>query len=218
MYLKRVIDLVASIILFILLCPIFAIIAIAIKLDSPGPVFFRQERLGFDGHIFRIWKFRSMVNNAEFQGAGLLVSRTDARITRVGQFLRLYRLDELPQLINVIKGEMSLVGPRPLLPDFWDLYSETDRKRLLMPPGMTGWQQINGAANNTWEERIALDVWYVEHWNVWFDMIILMRTIEVVIKADSVYGKDGWQRSGAPKIEDEPISVSQTKPQEESHQ
>lgn len=196
--LKRLTDLIGGTVLMILISPVLLVVSLAIKLESPGPVFFRQERLGLKGKVFRIFKFRSMVQNAEQLMPGVTAHRRDPRITRVGHFLRKYRLDEFPQLFNVIRGEMSLVGPRPLLPEYLEHYAESDHKRMLLPPGMTGWQQIKGGSTNTWEERVALDVWYVEHWNFLLDLLILLRTPLVVLKADTVYGQDGWQRSGAP--------------------
>lgn len=195
---KRILDAVCSGLLLIVFSPVLAACAIAIKLNSRGPVFFRQARLGYQGKIFKVIKFRTMIPDAVKVGTGLTTFQGDPRITRVGHLLRNYRLDELPQLFNVLVGQMSLVGPRPLLPEFLPGYGERDKKRMLMPPGMTGWQQVNGASNNSWEERIDLDVWYVEHWSLWLDLKILLKTVLVVIKPDSVYGKDGQQLSGVP--------------------
>ena len=131
-------------------------------------------------------------------GTGLETRRDDPRITRAGQILRRLRLDELPQLLNVLRGEMSLVGPRPLLPEFLPYYSDLDRRRLEAVPGMTGWQQVHGAARNTWRERVALDVWYVDHAGLALDLWILLLTVGVVVRADSAYAEDGSQRSGLP--------------------
>lgn len=195
---KRLFDFIGACLLLILLSPLFAFIAVAIKLNLRGPVFFRQIRLGLDCKTFSIFKFRTMVPNAESFGAGLSTFEGDPRVTKVGCALRKYRLDELPQLINVILGRMSLVGPRPLLPEYLGAYSKKARKRMLMPPGMTGWQQVNGGAIHTWQERVEFDVWYVEHWTPWLDLAILLRTPSVILKADTVYGRDGWQRSGVP--------------------
>jgi sugar transferase EpsL len=195
---KRVVDLTLTIPLLIALVPVFLVLGIAIKLESAGPVFFRQRRLGFRGREFRIYKFRTMVDAAEHNPSGGFLHVDDPRITRSGKVLRKYRLDELPQLINVLKGEMSLVGPRPLLPEYLDSYSKEDRRRMDVPPGITGWQQVHGAATNTWEQRVSLDLWYVDHHNVLIDFYTMFRTIIVVLKADTVYGKDGFQRSGVP--------------------
>jgi lipopolysaccharide/colanic/teichoic acid biosynthesis glycosyltransferase len=139
-----------------------------------------------------------MVINAVNQGAGLATFQNDPRVTRVGTWLRKYRIDELPQIFNVLRGKMSLVGPRPLLPDYLDAYSARDRRRLLVKPGVTGWQQVNGGSRNTWDERITLDLWYVDNWSFWVDLKVLLLTVLVVLKSDGVYGNDGWQRSGYP--------------------
>jgi sugar transferase EpsL len=195
---KRLMDLAGALLFLALLLPLLAALAVAIKVESRGPVFFRQNRLGFNSGVFCIFKFRTMIPDAVSVGAGLSTFDGDPRITRLGHALRKYRLDELPQLFNVLLGQMSLVGPRPLLPDYLDDYTEVDRKRMLMPPGMTGWQQVNGGATNTWQERVELDVWYVEHWTPNLDISILLKTPSVVLRAQTVYGKDGWQRSGVP--------------------
>jgi len=194
---KRMIDLLLTIPLLILFVPLFLILGIVIKLESEGPVFFRQDRLGFRGKVFRIFKFRTMLNISQKPTSDFL-HKNDPRITRSGNVLRKYRLDELPQLINVLKGEMSLVGPRPLLPEFLDSYSKEDRRRMNMPPGMTGWQQVHGSAMNSWEQRITLDLWYIDHWNIFIDFYVMYLTIIVVLKAETVYDKDGFQRSGVP--------------------
>jgi lipopolysaccharide/colanic/teichoic acid biosynthesis glycosyltransferase len=131
-------------------------------------------------------------------GAVPLTGRDDPRITRVGRFLRASRIDELPQLLNVLAGDMSLVGPRPLLPEFLAYYSTFDLRRLEVPPGMTGWQQVNGAARHSWRERVALDVWYVDHRSLGLDLRILWKTVAVVVRADTVYAEDGSQDSGLP--------------------
>lgn len=216
---KRIVDCIAAILLLVFLSPAFVIISFLIKQVSSGPIFFRQDRLGLNGQVFSVFKFRTMVKNASKFGDGFVISENDERITPLGKTLRKYRLDELPQLINVVKGEMSLVGPRPLLPEYLEYYTKTDRKRLLMSPGMTGWQQVNGGSCNTWEERIALDIWYIENWSLWLDIRILFLTVRVVLKADTVYGKDGYQFSGLPtavresfiKSEDQVLSNKETK-------
>jgi len=190
--LKRLVDILISFIGLILLALTFALIALAIKLDSKGPVFFRQERVGKDGRIFKPWKFRTMVVGAVKQGLGYNVARDDPRITRVGRFLREWGLDELPQLINVLKGEMSIVGPRPTLHYQVEQYNDSQRRRLLVKPGITGWALIHGRNLLTWEERIKYDVWYVEHWTIWLDLWIMIKTIWVVlIKREGVYGFTG---------------------------
>jgi len=196
---KRLFDLTAAALILLALAPAFLFIAAAIGLDSPGPVFFRQKRLGLNVKVFSIFKFRTMIPNAVSAGAGLVTFDGDPRVTRVGRTLRKFRLDELPQLFNVLLGQMSLVGPRPLLPDYLSGYSERDMLRLWMPPGMTGWQQINGGATHTWSERVESDIWYIGHWSPWLDIKILLKTPLVVLKADTVHGKDGWQLSGGPE-------------------
>lgn len=189
--LKRVLDFVASTVALVLLAVPFALIGLAIRLDSPGPVFFRQERVGKGGRPFRVWKFRTMVKDAERIGLGLNVSATDERITRVGRFLREWALDELPQLINVWLGEMSLVGPRPTVPAQVAVYNDFERRRLEVKPGITGWAQIHGRNAISWDERIRYDVWYVDHWSFWLDLYILLRTIPVVLSRQGLYGPGG---------------------------
>jgi len=188
--LKRIIDLVVSGIGLVILFSIFAIIGIFIKLDSKGPVFFVQERAGRDGKIFKAYKLRTMVDNAVAVG-GKKLSQDDLRITRVGKHLR-WGIDELPQLINVFKGDMSLIGPRPTLLDQVERYSKENRRRLEMKPGITGWALINGRNILSWPKKIELDIWYVDHWSLWLDLKILFKTIWVVIfTREGVYGKDG---------------------------
>ena len=185
---KRLLDFAVSLVGLIILLPLFAVIAIAIKIDDRGPVFFRQERAGKDGRIFQIYKFRSMEVGAEHKGAGVFVEENDPRITRVGKFLRHTSFDELPQLINVLKGEMSLVGPRPTLPYQVERYDARQRKRLTVKPGITGWAQVNGRNALTWPERIELDLWYVDNWSLWLDLKILWRTFLTIIRGEGVYG------------------------------
>ncbi len=185
---KQLLDFLISLAGLILLLPLFGIIAVAIKIDDQGPVFFRQERAGIDGRIFRIYKFRSMVVGAEHKGAGVFVEENDSRITRVGKFLRHTSLDELPQLFNVLKGEMSLVGPRPTLPYQVERYDARQRERLTVKPGITGWAQVNGRNTLTWSERIELDLWYVNNWSLWLDLKIFWKTFITVIRGEGVYG------------------------------
>ena len=187
---KRLIDFLTSFIGLAILSPLLGLIAAAIKIDDPGPVFFRQERAGKGGRIFRVFKFRTMVVDAEKKGAGVFVEEEDPRITRMGKFLRHASLDELPQLINVLRGEMSLVGPRPSLPYQVGNYDERQRRRLLVKPGITGWAQVNGRNALTWPERIELDLWYVDNWSLWLDMKILLKTFLVVLGKQGLYRKD----------------------------
>jgi lipopolysaccharide/colanic/teichoic acid biosynthesis glycosyltransferase len=195
---KRVFDLLLGGAVLILASPVLAGVAVAVRLDSPGPAWFRQLRLGLGGSPFSIIKFRTMLHGSTHLGTGLETSRGDRRITRVGRVLRNLRLDELPQLLNVLRGEMSLVGPRPLLPEFLPYYAALDRRRLEALPGMTGWQQVNGAGRHTWRERVALDVWYVDHASLRLDLRILWLTVGVLLRADTVYAPDGSQNSGLP--------------------
>jgi len=193
--LKRMFDVVVSGIGLIILFPIFVIIGIFIKLDSKGPVFFVQDRAGKDGKIFKAYKLRTMVDNAERMGKGL--RKDDPRITHIGKYLR-WGIDELPQLINVFKGDMSLVGPRPTVIRQVNQYSKEHRRRLEMKPGITGWALINGRNKLTWPERIKLDIWYIGHWSLWLDLEILFKTVWVVIfTREGLYGKDGinWDYS-----------------------
>ncbi|MCK4598782.1 sugar transferase [Candidatus Bipolaricaulota bacterium] len=190
--LKRLVDILLSLIGLILLIVPFAVIALAMKLDSRGPVFFRQERVGKDGRVFKPWKFRTMVVGAVKQGLGYNIAQGDPRITKVGRFLRSWGVDELPQLINVLKGEMSIVGPRPTLKYQVERYNDFQRKRLLVKPGITGWALIHGRNLLTWEERIKYDVWYVDHRTIWLDLWVMLKTLWVVlIKREGVYSSEG---------------------------
>ena len=195
---KRILDVVVGTLMLLVLSPVLLGAALAIRLDTPGPIFFRQTRLGQGGRLFSIFKFRTMLQDSLHLGTGLETSRSDFRITAVGAVLRNLRIDELPQLFNVLKGEMSLVGPRPLLPEFLPYYSELDQRRMEAVPGMSGWQQVNGAARHSWRERVALDVWYVDHRSLWLDLKILLLTVGVVFRADTSYAEDGSQNSGVP--------------------
>lgn len=191
--LKRLIDLFLSILLIILLFPIFIIIAFLIKIDSKGPIFFKQRRLGLNGKVFLIYKFRSMVENAEFMGTGLFNLENDPRVTRIGRILRNYSLDELPQLINVIKGELSLVGPRPPVEYELGKYENFDdklKKRFTVKPGITGLAQINGRNQLSWDEKIIYDLEYIEKFNkygILYDIVILFKTFIKVFKREGIY-------------------------------
>ncbi len=190
---KRTLDVVGAALLLVLLLPLFALVALAIKLDSPGPVFFRQQRVGQGGRPFTLLKFRSMYVNADQrlhaayvaariqQGLPLLKLQADPRITRVGRFLRATSIDELPQLWNVLRGEMSLVGPRPALAYEVALYDPAQRRRLLVKPGITGLAQVHSRGAGTLHEYISYDLLYVERCSVWLDIQILLQTIPVVL-------------------------------------
>jgi exopolysaccharide biosynthesis polyprenyl glycosylphosphotransferase len=194
---KAAFDRCASLLLIIVLSPLLAAIAIAIKLNDGGPVFFRQRRIGKEGRAFRIWKFRSMRVGASpvlqdietpIGGSQMLVKHpSDDRITAVGRFLRRYSLDELPQLFNVLIGSMSLVGPRPLVPDEVDSFGYGSLARLLVTPGMTGLWQVRGRSGLPWEQRIHLDLYYVENWSIWLDISLLWSTLRALAHPDGAY-------------------------------
>jgi undecaprenyl-phosphate galactose phosphotransferase len=184
--LKRIIDFAVSLILLTVLAPLMLVIAIAVVCDSRGGVFFRQTRAGLRGRQFRVIKFRSMKPWGPNESH--VISSNDPRITRVGKVLRHSSLDELPQLINVLKGDMSLVGPRPLLPE--SIRAE-EMIRLEMRPGITGQVAVSGRQSLTWDQRMMLDRWYVQNWNIWLDVRILLRTIPVVLSRANVYDVDG---------------------------
>ncbi len=172
----------------LLLFPLFAAIMIAIKLDDGGPVFFVQERVGLDGKKFRILKFRSMVTGASDMADGHYINgQNDGRITLVGRLLRKSSLDELPQLINILKGEMSLVGPRPGMPFHMAEYTPRQMKRLQVKPGLTGWAQVNGRNSLSWPERIELDLWYIEHRSMLLNAKVILRTIPAILRPEGLY-------------------------------
>jgi lipopolysaccharide/colanic/teichoic acid biosynthesis glycosyltransferase len=166
-----------------------------VRLEDDGPVFFRQERVGQDARPFEVLKLRTMIVDAHTQGAGYAVDKGDSRITRIGHLLRKTSIDELPQLWNVLRGEMSLVGPRPTLAYQVERYTDRQRRRLEVKPGLTGWAQVNGRASLSWPERIELDVWYVEHRSLALDLRILLRTVSVLLRPGVVYRSEtgGWR-------------------------
>lgn len=189
---KRAIDILGSGIGLIVISPLLLVIAIIIKITAPGPVFFMQERLGYKGKVFKIIKFRTMVVNAEHMGTGLKVKDdTDNRITPIGHFLRKTSIDELPQLINVLKGDMSLVGPRPPVTYHpykgYEGYSDFSKRRFDMRPGMTGLAQARVRNSATWDERIVYDVEYVDNFSVLFDIRIILETVKVVLNSKNIY-------------------------------
>jgi lipopolysaccharide/colanic/teichoic acid biosynthesis glycosyltransferase len=192
--LKRALDLLLGGLGGIVSAPLIALAALAIRLESPGHPIYRQRRVGRDGRPFEIYKLRTMVKGAEFTGAGLAIQEGDDRITRVGSFLRRTSLDELPNLWNVVRGEMAIVGPRPTLQAQVDQYTERQRGRLKVKPGITGWAQVNGRASLPWSERIELDLWYVEHCSLALDLKILARTLKMVFSGDGLYKGEtgGW--------------------------
>ena len=172
--------------------PLLALAALAIKLEDGGPILYRQTRVGRDGTDFELLKLRTMIVGAEGMGAGLAVNRGDTRITRTGRLLRKLSLDELPQLWNVVRGEMSVIGPRPTLRYQVEQYDERQRHRLDVKPGITGWAQVNGRAALPWAERIELDVWYVEHRSPLLDLRILARTPFVLFSGTYKGDTGGW--------------------------
>ena len=176
----------------LLASPVLALAALAVKLEDGGPVLYRQTRVGRDGADFQLLKLRTMVVGAETMGAGLAVNRGDPRITRVGRLLRKLSLDELPQLWNVVCGEMSVIGPRPTLRYQVEQYDERQRRRLDVKPGVTGWAQVNGRASLPWAERIELDVWYVEHRSPLLDLKILARTPFALFSGTYKGETGGW--------------------------
>jgi len=175
--------------------PVLGAAALAIRLESRGPALFRQRRVGRDGLPFEMLKLRTMVSGAESIGAGIVVEEGDARVTRIGRLLRRLSLDELPNLVNVVRGEMSLVGPRPTIQAQVDQYTERQRRRLEVRPGITGWAQVNGRAALPWHERIELDVWYVDHRSTALDARILVRTVSLLASGRGLYRGDtgGWR-------------------------
>lgn len=192
---RRAIDIVVSALGLVLASPLLALAVLAIRLEGPGPALFRQVRVGKDGELFEMLKLRTMVRDAERTGAGPAINEGDARITRTGRLLRRSSLDELPNLINVLRGEMSLIGPRPTLPSQVAQYTERQRGRLAIRPGITGWAQVHGRASLPWPERIELDLHYVEHRSAAMDMRILARTVALVMGGSGLYKGDtgGWQ-------------------------
>jgi len=191
LFLKRLFDLLISALALILLSPLMALIALAIKLDDRGPVLYVQDRVGKDGKIFRCYKFRTMIVGAENKGLGLEVAKDDPRITRVGRFLRHWTLDEIPQLFNVLRGDMSIIGPRPTVPSQVARYTPWQRRRLEVRPGMAGWAWIHGRNRIPWRQRIELDVWYVEHWSLVLDFHILLKAFTILLRREGLYGVDG---------------------------
>jgi exopolysaccharide biosynthesis polyprenyl glycosylphosphotransferase len=198
-WLKRYFDLICAAILLLVLSPVYLVVAVLIKLDSPGPVFFKQNRIGLHGQQFKIWKFRTMIVNAEKVQASLEAKneikdgvlfklKDDPRITRIGKFLRLYSLDELPQLFNVLLGEMSLVGPRPLPIRDVEKFKTKHFIRQEVLPGITGLWQVSGRSDiDNFEDGVKLDISYIENWSFWLDLEILVKTVGVVLQKSGAY-------------------------------
>jgi lipopolysaccharide/colanic/teichoic acid biosynthesis glycosyltransferase len=192
---KRLLDVVGAAVMLVVSAPIVAAAIVIIRLESPGHPIYRQRRVGRGGAPFELYKLRTMVTGAEHIGAGLAVDAGDARITRTGERLRRFSIDELPNLVNVLRGEMSLVGPRPTIQVQVDRYTERQRGRLLALPGITGWAQINGRASLPWAERIELDLWYIEHASLRLDLRILLVSARMAITGHGLYRgpTGGWR-------------------------
>jgi lipopolysaccharide/colanic/teichoic acid biosynthesis glycosyltransferase len=191
----RALDLLLASLLLALASPLLALAALLVRLESRGPALYRQRRVGKDGRSFELLKLRTMVPGAETMGAGIYVVEGDPRITRVGRLLRRVSLDELPNLVNVVRGEMAIVGPRPTVQEQVDRYTERQRRRLEVKPGITGWAQVNGRTSLPWPERIELDVWYVEHRSLRLDLRILAKTARLLATGRGLYSEDlrqGW--------------------------
>ena len=195
---RRAFDVVVAGAALMLASPFMLVALLAIRLESRGSPIYRQRRVGKDGRAFDVLKLRTMVTGAEHMGAGLAVSEGDARITRVGRLLRRTSLDEVPNLVNVLRGEMAIIGPRPTVPVQVDRYTERQRGRLTVKPGITGWAQVNGRTELPWAERIELDLWYIEHRSWRLDLRILLLTVRMV------FGGHGLYRGEAPAWRDPP--------------
>jgi lipopolysaccharide/colanic/teichoic acid biosynthesis glycosyltransferase len=192
---RRAFDILVSSLALLVTSPILIAATAWIVIESPGSPIFRQSRVGKDGKDFKLIKLRTMVKNAESKGAGLAVDENDSRILKSGAFLRRLSIDELPNLFNVLKGELSIIGPRPTVRSQVDKYNEHQLRRLEVKPGITGWAQVNGRAALPWSERIDLDVWYVDHRSAKLDAQILVRTVKLLFSGDDVYRGQtgGWK-------------------------
>jgi lipopolysaccharide/colanic/teichoic acid biosynthesis glycosyltransferase len=187
--LKRAMDIAIALAAMVVTAPLLVVIAVAIRLEDRGPAILRQSRVGLHGEDFDLLKFRTMVANAHTMGAGWLVADRDPRITRVGRVLRRWSLDELPQMFNVMRGDMSIIGPRPTLRYQVDQYDDFQKRRLEVRPGITGWAQVNGRNELPWKARIELDVWYVQHFGLLTDLRILARTLPLLVRPSGVYNE-----------------------------
>jgi len=193
--LRRALDVLAAVVGLIVSAPVLAVAMAAIRLETPGHPVFRQHRVGQDGAPFELYKLRTMVSGAEALGAGLAVNTGDARITRVGAVLRRWSIDELPNFLNILRGDMSLIGPRPTVQVQVDRYDDRQRGRLVARPGLTGWAQVNGRASLPWHERIELDLWYIEHASPLLDLKIILRSARLALHGEGLYKGDsgGWK-------------------------
>jgi lipopolysaccharide/colanic/teichoic acid biosynthesis glycosyltransferase len=198
---KRALDLLAAAVLGLVSAPVVGLAILAVRLESPGHPIYRQRRVGRDGEPFELYKLRTMVAGAERIGLGMAVDAGDDRITRVGALLRRASIDELPNLLNIARGEMSLVGPRPTLQAQVDRYSERQRRRLDARPGLTGWAQVNGRASLPWADRIELDLWYLEHASLRLDLRIIALSVRMALTGHGLYRGEtgGWREPPARK-------------------
>ena len=192
---KRALDLAVAVPLLTVTAPIVGLAALAVRLESHGHPIYKQRRIGLDGHAFEVIKLRTMVSGAEHMGAGMAVDEGDTRITKIGAFLRRTSIDELPNLLNIVRGEMSLVGPRPTIQVQVDQYTDRQRGRLTVRPGLTGWAQVNGRASLPWSERIELDLHYIERANLRLDLRILVLTARMAVTGHGLYRGEtgGWK-------------------------
>ena len=192
---RRAFDIVVAGAALLFFSPVLLLAMLAIRLESPGSPIYRQRRVGLDGEEFDVLKLRTMVTGAEHIGAGMAIDEGDTRITRVGEFLRRTSLDEIPNLINILRGDMAVIGPRPTIPIQFAQYTDRQRGRLAVKPGLTGWAQVNGRAALPWPDRIELDLWYIEHRSWRLDFQILMRTARMVLSGHGLYKGDtgGWK-------------------------
>jgi lipopolysaccharide/colanic/teichoic acid biosynthesis glycosyltransferase len=203
---KRLFDIAVAASALVSLSPVIALISLAIKLDDHGPILFIQERVGRSRRNFRCYKFRTMVFGAESIGNGLSVTANDSRITRVGRLLRLWTLDEIPQLINILMGDMSIVGPRPWVPAQAAYCSPADSRRFNFKPGMAGWAWIHGRNRLAWDERVRMDLWYVDHWSLSLDFSILKRAFVLLFCRDGVYFAES--DTGSPRAQADQSSMT----------
>ena len=196
--LSRLLDIAGAALGLVVTAPLLALSVVAIRLETPGSPIYRQRRVGRDGRPFELCKLRTMVSGAEHVGAGLAINEGDPRITRVGALLRRFSLDELPNLVNVLRGDMAIVGPRPTIQAQVDHYTTRQRRRLEVKPGITGWAQVHGRASLPWDERIELDVWYVDHRSLLLDLRILARTARMLATGHGLYKGEtgGWRPTG----------------------
>lgn len=191
MCLKRVADILIAAAGSTLALPLLIVAALVIVLDSRGAPIFADQRLGKEGKVFTLYKLRTMVKGARQMGAGLAIERNDARVTRIGRILRATSIDELPQLYNVLRGNMSMVGPRPLPVEYLERWTPEQRQRLQVLPGITGWAQVNGRNAPSWDERLAMDLWYVDNWSLQLDAVIFLKTITCVASGFGISRRDG---------------------------